>query len=276
MRKKRRSCPLMLLFVLILGLSGMGATYARWNDRLSIGSRTTTGIMDFIFHKEQVFTISLVDENGHLLENAESMETTFRSNGKTAEITLQFPFSGSYLAENDACFIRMECPISLGDQGTVNTIELSPLDLTSPSYEKAVFTPVSVVLQTDSGEYELPENIKSDYNQPLLLDVYRGVEEAGGYPAGIICLSLQDNSRELLLNMPTELELDEEDLAETSELADELSNMLSDESDIELADDQALHFETAVVVTYHCVLPIYAEQGRDEMMRLPEGADDNE
>lgn len=242
MNRKRGNIRLLFFFsaVLAVCLSGMGATYAKWSDRLTMRGDFRTGIMDVVYSEEMPCMIGLTDGDGAELGEKQEAETQILDNGKTMDITAPFPLSAEEFSENPDCMIKLEYPIKAGDGGTVNRAELSEADFGQEPEEELVLKPVRIALmaQEDTEEYPLPENEVPNLDEELVFHVFRETREEGGMVLAVLYLKMSEESRELLSDFPTELELEEE-------------------------ESELLPTQARLVVTYECSVQVWVEQGHE-------------
>lgn len=242
MNRKRRTVRryFFLSAVLAAGLSGMGVTYAKWSDRLTVRGDFGTGIMDVVYSEEMPCMISLTDGDGAELGEKQEAKTRILENGKTMEITAPFPLNAEEFSENPDWMVKLEYPIKAGDGGTVNQAELSEADFGQEPEEELVLKPVRTALMAseDTEEYPLPENKAVNLDEELVFHVFRETREEGGTVLAVLYLKMSEESRELLSEFPTEVELEEE-------------------------ESELLPTQARLVVTYECSVPVYVEQGHE-------------
>lgn len=248
-KKKGNRSRRFLLFVLILvSLAGTGVTYTRWSDGLQINLSLSTGIMDIRYSQDLPCYVYLVDRAGNELTEKQEAEAVILDDGKAADIRTALPFSTEEFLEYPDSLIKLEFPIEIGEEGTINGVELLKADFLQEPSEELIMEPVCIALIKEDGqeEYEISEEAVGAFNDPLVFYVFRETTEQNGSVTGVIYLQMAEESRTRVSAFPSEIEISEPGLEDFS------------------------HFDGHLMITYGFSVPIYIEQGHQDATRLQE------
>ena len=251
MIKKRKVCVrrTVLLLVMFAGLVAIGVTYAAWTERLNLTGSVTTGRMNIVYSEKESCSVSILDMDGMVAEEAHGIDARVQDDGKTVEITVSDALAAEKILEDSEYLIRLVCPLEAGEDNTVNRVRLSEVDFEQEAAEEAVFEPEHIVFlaEADGEEYELPGDAFNGFGQPLTFDVFREIREQDEIWFGVIYLRLRDESRADIDGFSTDMFFEE------WELPTEALDVLEDEEEYGLIHGQ-------IAVTYRCTLPVYIEQ----------------
>ena len=244
MKKKRKDrLRYLLMAVIFISLAAMGVTYASWSDGLGANWTLGTGVMDFRYAKDEACWISLVGEDGRALSEAQKAKVGFSADGKEMNVTAAFPFDLGMLTASDA-LIKIESPVEVGPRGTVNAVELLPADFDGEPMGQLAMRPVGMVLPGGDGAEGLSvfQEIRKSLGSPLTFDWFGATAESDGKALGVVYLRMTESSKEILSGIPREVILEEGDALD--------------------------FFEEKLVLTYEFIVPMYIEQGNEEVLLL--------
>lgn len=245
-KKREIDCRRIFLFgILWISLAGTGVTYAGWSDGLKIGGDFTTGVMDAGYSPDASCRISLVNGEGKEEEDVQEAEAVLREDGKAVDITAPIPLYSEAFLEHPDSLIKIEFPIKAGASGTINSAELWEADFQGEPSEELSLEPSRIVLipEGSTQEYELSGDEAPAFGSALEFDVFRAIREREGNAVGVIYLRMKEESRSMLAELPSELELKTEEAG-------------LDSSEAEL------------VITYQFQVPVYIEQGHKDTAPL--------
>ncbi len=248
MIKKKWSRGTLLFTVIFVSLAATGITYARWSGGLNVGLGFSTGAMDLRYSYDFPCCVGLVDEEGNELVKKQEADAVILDQGKTMELTAVLPFQTAEFLKNPDSLIKLEFPIEAGADGTVNRVELSKPDFRQEPPETLVMKPVGMALLGEDGqeEYGIPNEAAKSFGDPLEFGVFRETSEQNGTATGVIYLRMKEESRAVVASFPSKIEIEEPG---------------ADNSD----------FSGQLMITYSFSVPIYVEQGHDDVAILEEG-----
>lgn len=201
---------------LLVGLSGLGFTYAKWHASLFAEAKVTSGVMDVLFAEQEHenYGVSVADIDGN---DISLIEAEFKADNKEVEILFNEGLPINQLIEGK--LLKLKFPVSPSDDSTVTKLNYTKFD---PSKEGEILelnAEKAILVNAGTGYY-LGES-EGLFTEPLKFEIYKVLsdnKEKEEEDVGQIYLKLQEESLEKLATLPTDLKMKSDELVEYTDL----------------------------------------------------------